>query len=444
MATKSKDDHCVRILSWALLVLLAIVVCTVVNIRNYLLLSQNDNKELPTIEITLANNVTLEDINNGDKLIRYEDNQLFLTNDNYQQIFDNVEIRGRGNTSWMNEKKPYRVKFANKVDLLGMGKFKKWAFLTYALDDSLLRGDIGFYLAKIIDEKYPLKGEFVNVYIGDKDLGLYYVTPTIDIDKKIVDLRDEMGILVEADGAWYDENHFLKTKMNNYLEAKESVIEENLDIGLNSFKDSFELFEESVMENDYEKIKQVIEIDSLEDYFLLSEFTQNYDAYYSSWYFYKDGLADKIHVGPAWDFDGILGNKNWRESRTESSTYPDVVFTEWRPEYLSVDKNGCAGDGRETILDRPNNGLRYMLCKLILIPEFRESVGKKYLDKLSNKKEEILNYVRKRADYIREAAIRNNEIWNRGSFDEEVDYLIWWLDKRFDCFNEMYSEEKTF
>ena len=59
------------------------------------------------------------------------------------------------------------------------------------------------------------------------------------------------------------------------------------------------------------------------------------------------------------------------------------------------------------------------------------------------KRDEVLNYISDRASYIREAAVRNNEMWEKGDFDEAVDYLVWWMDKRFDLFDELYGGEEN-
>ena len=83
-----------------------------------------------------------------------------------------------------------------------------------------------------------------------------------------------------------------------------------------------------------------------------------------------------------------------------------------------------------------NAGLRQMMCRLVLMPEFRNVVQKKYREKLFGKKEEVINYIEMKADYIRAAANRNNEIWDHGSFEEELEYLIWWVGERFDYFDK--------
>ena len=48
-------------------------------------------------------------------------------------------IKGRGNTSWGQPKKPYSIKLNSKASLLGIPKTKKYAIVPSYSDDSLLR-----------------------------------------------------------------------------------------------------------------------------------------------------------------------------------------------------------------------------------------------------------------------------------------------------------------
>ena len=42
--------------------------------------------------------------------------------------------------------------------------------------------------------------------------------------------------------------------------------------------------------------------------YLLQEYTKNIDVGWSSFYLYKKDKNDKLHMGPAWDFDIAMGN----------------------------------------------------------------------------------------------------------------------------------------
>ena len=79
---------------------------------------------------------------------------------------------------------------------------------------------------------------------------------------------------------------------------------------------------------------------------------------------------------------------------------------------------------------------------LMDIPEFEARVKEIYQETLSGKKDGLLSYIRNQADYIRDAAIRDQERWKlKTNFDEEVDYLIDWVGKRYDHFEETYGKD---
>ena len=60
--------------------------------------------------------------------MRYVDEQDQLT------VYDSLQIRGRGNSTWNMAKKPYKLKFNQKEKLLGKGyaNTKKWTLLANA------------------------------------------------------------------------------------------------------------------------------------------------------------------------------------------------------------------------------------------------------------------------------------------------------------------------
>ena len=67
--------------------------------------------------------------------LRYVDEQDQVT------VYDSVQIRGRGNSTWSLSKKPYKLKFNEKERFLGPDRAnaKKWTLLANAADKSLIR-----------------------------------------------------------------------------------------------------------------------------------------------------------------------------------------------------------------------------------------------------------------------------------------------------------------
>ena len=72
---------------------------------------------LPVMNIQLSG-VTLDQINAGTKDIKYEGNSVSIAGSGVDFIADNVTIKGHGNSSWKDKKKPYQIKFDSKESLL--------------------------------------------------------------------------------------------------------------------------------------------------------------------------------------------------------------------------------------------------------------------------------------------------------------------------------------
>ncbi len=69
-----------------------------------------------------------------------------------------MDIRGRGNTSWDADKKPYKIKLDKKTDIFGLGKNKHWVLLANAYDPTLIRDRITAWLGNEIGFEFTPTG----------------------------------------------------------------------------------------------------------------------------------------------------------------------------------------------------------------------------------------------------------------------------------------------
>ena len=368
---------------------------------------------VPKIEIDLSE-ITLEELNTGSKEDKYPDNMAKISTCSGVLSTESVEIKGRGNSTWGQPKNPYQIKFDSKIDLFGMGKAKKWVLLANYFDDSNLRTDVAFYLESLLGEQYALQGEFVELSIDGEDLGLYYLTPKVEIEKSRVDLKDPMGILVELDNLHKNEDHFLVD--TNYFQVKDLVADDNEEAAVADFKRSLKMVMKAARQKNLKELGKFVDLESLVRYYLLSEFTVNPDAYTSSFFMYKDGPEDKIHFGPGWDFDFGLGNRKWVWAKNE--------------DFYSPYQMG--------ILDLYNPELYDNVIWLVDNEEFHEMVSVMYREKLLGRKDEVLSYLEKQASYIWGAASQDAAKWEC-NFTDEYHTLYEWLSGRFDYFDEVYG-----
>lgn len=382
---------------------------------------------LPKMEIFL-NGTSLDEIYLNGKDVKYEGNEISIKDGNGEQFFVGVQIKGRGNSSWNHDKKPFRIKFSSRTELLGLGKSKKWVLISNNVDNSLMRNDVAFLMNRMLDGDYAMSGKYVELWVDGVDLGVYYVTKNIGIGKDLVRLTDEYGVLVEIDNIYCDtEEDIYMTKSGTCLVLKDTVAADNFAVAMGEFAEEFEKTEALAMEGNYEALKEVIDIESFAEYFLISEITNNPDAFTTSWWLYRDGSDDLIHAGPAWDFDLALGNRNWGEGGMEEFHNPN------RP---LIKREIESGSEKEQ-----STAVSKLMYYLLDIPEFRDEVERIYQERLMDKKDEILDYVREQKTYIEEAVMKDAEIWGKSGFDEEVEYLIWWIENRFQMMDVEYGNK---
>lgn len=384
----------------------------------------NITETIPQIHI-YSGETPLTDIT--DKTIVYHNNSITIDANGITQSFDDIEIKGRGNTTWINQpKKPYQIKFQEKVDLFDMGKARKYILLANAFDYAHIRNDAAFYLEHLLNQSYALKGEFVELYIDDDYRGLYYLTQKIEIGKSRIDLREPTGIIVELENMRSNETTCYYTNSNTCLSISDVVDENQSGQAIQDFIDAYNALEKAIAAKDYKTISRLIDVDSFAKYYLLSEFTVNPDAYATSFFFYKDGPEDKIHAGPGWDFDLAFCNHNW--------TTDDQEF--YSPYAHQAIRN---------IISNTNQNTSFVYSNLILdlteIPEFYARITEIYQSTLSNHKIDFINHVRKTMNRISTAAVKDNSLWNQYDYNIATSEFLDWVSKRYDYLEREFDNK---
>ncbi|MBR7179841.1 MAG: CotH kinase family protein, partial [Oscillospiraceae bacterium] len=108
-----------------------------------------------------------------------------------------TEIRGRGNSTWAQPKKPYRLKLDKKTDLFGMGKSKHWVLLANYLDESLQRNTLAYNLSGAMGME-QMSTVFVDVVLNGDFVGNYQLCENIRIDDTRVDIFDWEGFCEDS------------------------------------------------------------------------------------------------------------------------------------------------------------------------------------------------------------------------------------------------------
>ncbi len=286
---------------------------------------------------------------------------MVLFNESGEQVYDGelTQIKGRGNSTWNAEKKPYQIKLGKKTDLLETGDdaniSKTWVLLTNHSDRTLLRNKTVYDLSVDMGMEPGIQCRPVNLFYDGDYRGVYLLCEKVEINSGRVDIEDlEGGIedanpeiddfdslpvekAVTANGATYfycpdlkdpeditggflleldtavrakAEKCYMITTRNTHIVVKspEYCSKEAMDYIATYYQD-FEdtLYNKGVHPDSGKTLADFADIDSLAQCYIINELTKNPDGYRTSCYFYKEAGDSILIAGPIWDYDLSFG-----------------------------------------------------------------------------------------------------------------------------------------
>lgn len=270
------------------------------------------------------------------------------------------KIKGRGNTSWEQEKKPYNITLQDSVTLPGMtGQTTDYSLVSSS--------DLTFLRNRISNEMGELAGTGsmacirVSLYINNSFEGVYELYQRItpenmnltdleELTEQANPLRSEeslnqltTGLTLDdwnqsITGKWWDYENNPENITGGYIleadnamrysgEASGFILESGAYMVAKSpaylseaqyqyissyVQECENVMRESVGLDDYQALSAYIDIPSFVGKYLVEEVSKNIDCSSTSQYFYKDqdGL---LHAGPVWDYDWAYGVERIQE-----------------------------------------------------------------------------------------------------------------------------------
>lgn len=231
----------------------------------------------------------------------------------YENFEDSVQIKGRGNSSWSYSKKPYRLKFAEKVKPFGLTKGKSWVLLANAQSGSLMANAIAMKIGQMAGSAYANHIIPVELYMNGSYMGSYMFTEKVGMANNSVDIDEELGYLLELDTySSSDEpiyttgSYSLPVKVSepDLLELPSSEASVRLNSILNDVKEM-----SSCLYNNGD-INSVLDVETTARFFLANDYALNQEINHpKSTFLYKDESDPngKLTFGPIWDFDWGFG-----------------------------------------------------------------------------------------------------------------------------------------
>ena len=348
-----------------------------------------------------------------------------------------ARLKGRGNYSWSFAKKSFSLNLKDGLNLCGMGKSKKWAFVANHYDKSLLRNAVANNVGKNLSNlAWTPSSKPVDVFINGSYRGSYILIERVTIDDDRVNIPELKGAKDNGastiTGGYLLEWDFRKGADRNVTAGSRGWvgIKEPEDPGdpegitsaqvsyINGYLDKTDsvLYGSNFKDNST-GWRKYIDINSAVDYYIGMELMKPVDGnMWASVYMYKQRNG-KLYFGPLWDFDLAMGSAN----RAGNVVSPQS----W---YLRNNLGVSAQQTSKTWFNRLNED-----------PDFRNAVRSRW--KSVYPKLNQSSFIDSQKSLIQSSATENFKKWNvkehlskyqvvKGSFSAEVSYLKSWMSSR--------------
>lgn len=213
--------------------------------------------------------------------------------------------KGRGNSTWGYDKKPYNIKLADKVDLIGTGADKSWVLLANWMDRTLLRNDVTFELGRRSGLSWTPSGEFVELFLDGVHMGNYWLGEKIKTGKArlTADYIVELDTYYDEDWRFYSEWGY-RVNQGQYgmpVNVKEPDSEDMTEELFQTLMDLVSGVEGSIYQGTGDYMEK-IDAQSFADWYIVQELVWNGEPNHpkSCYFYFLDGV---MYAGPLWDFD---------------------------------------------------------------------------------------------------------------------------------------------
>lgn len=310
------------------------------------------------------------------------------------ELPDTLQIRGRGNSSWLYPKKPYRIKLNKKTAVLGMPKSKHFVLMAdYLAYRAYLLNESGFELSRRLKLGFTPMQVPVEMVLNGDYVGVYFVTQNIRIDKDRVNIVEQEendtvpenitgGWLIEKDNMWDDNPQFAISRDIHKIITVHNP-EVMSDVQYSYIKNYIYKCDDliNITDKTSREWEDYIDIDSLARYYIIQEILENVESFSGSCWMHKDrGDSTKLIFGPVWDLGNQFGHVGGDKNQWLYEDVPDYCHNLWIEE----------------------------VCKF---PHFQQVVRKIWTQEVDDIRDGLGDYLLAWANKLRKAGVADHKRW---------------------------------
>lgn len=326
-----------------------------------------------------------------------------------------ISIKGRGNSSWSEAKKPYHIKFASKTSVVGLTKGKHWNLIANAQHMSMMTNAIGMKVARMVGTQAANDEVPVELYLNGNYKGSYQLTEKVGFGNNSLDISDTLvnATLLELD-TYYDEPLRFRTISSAYnlpVNVKEPESYADVDFTATDLRKRVNNMALAVKKGD--NVESHIDVQSLATYLMTNELIANCELMHpkSTFLFNRDvtNPDSLFYFGPVWDLDWAYGYEQSHSYYTYNSSL----------DFWSQSANMESWTFMRDL--RYNSG-----------ENFEREYFRVWTRFMKGQLQELLEYCDDYLAYARPSFNHNSEIWSWGyaDYDSNVEDAKRWLKAR--------------
>ena len=234
----------------------------------------------------------------------------------YREGESGMTFKIRGNSSALDDKKPFKIKLQKKADMLMRGdkKYndKDWALIKPVGGSKHLCPivtTVGNKTTEILHVcDWVPASMYVNLIVNGDFRGFYQLTETVERnDKCRINVDEQTGYIAEIDPYWWNgEVNFVESPIlrNSYkftfkYPDSDDITQEQLD----AFREHIELLNASLTDGTY---PLYIDVESCARWLLAHQLLGTLDAGGSNMFIIRRDGQSKLQMGTLWDFDSAF------------------------------------------------------------------------------------------------------------------------------------------